>query len=508
MRGSNAARRRAAGADRRSGHEVRGEPRGRRPGRGSGRSAAAGVLVVSAALAGCRFTSPADPYPDPGPPPQRAGSSPAASGSAPAARSGPREPAASGAAAANEPEGQLPDEVFAAIHGEVVLWRTRRRAARSDRARADAGEDDPFAPASFLRRGARPALPHAYFVKVERLEVGGDFDAGGPEEVVVILTGVGRELRAGAAEIDLPSDEVASFSLPGAPLIEVVPSDPVLLDVRIEEEDPHGVERITGTTAPVQIPLAEFGEHGATRAIALAPIESTHWVVVMRRPIVLKGARLHLGLVRVPRRDTLEPVHVGALHTTFAEVLRLPPPRDLAAAAGHGAALRACAARAREAAGRSLHTALRDALGELAHRAERLARQLQIALRASPAAVRGALAELGRAVATIAPRERGPASCQVLFVRAEQLAARGAGLRADADAVSVVADEADALVHAFEDTLVELEAPPPSLFAAVDQLAGYLDAVALEARRELQARRARERMTDDWEDLVEEIEDP
>src|SRR5690606_3478952 len=87
--------------------------------------------------------------------------------------------------------GEVPDDVFAAIHAEVVLWRTRRRAARADQARADLAEGDPFAPASFLRRGARPALAHAYFVRVERVELGGDFDAGGPEEVVVVLTGEG-----------------------------------------------------------------------------------------------------------------------------------------------------------------------------------------------------------------------------------------------------------------------------------------------------------------------------
>ncbi len=408
-----------------------------------------------------------------------------------------------------KPRGEIPAEVVAAVREEIHRWREQRVTQRAEATRAAslAAAGEAHAPASFLRLGGRPARPHAYFVRALSVTIGGDFDTGGEEEVAVLVSSEGVERRAAAAVLDLPSDRVERFVLRSGALLEVVPSDPVTLEVHVIEEDPHAIETITRTPSPVALPLSAFGSQELRVSVPLEPIRAARWVLVLRRDVVLEGGRVELGLLRVPRRDALDRVQQQAVAQVFADLLPLAPPGAPRNAAEHLTLLRACAERAREAVGRSLHTGLRDTLGALSARALRLADQIERAARSDAANLQASLAQLEGALVTISERERGPANTQALFRRAERLANRRPPAPLDSGEVEEVAQETLAVTIRFEDALAELREPPPSLFAAVDQLAHYLDAVRAAATRELEAARAREELADAWDDLEEAIEE-
>jgi len=302
-------------------------------------------------------------------------------------------------------------------------------------------EQTPGRPPTYLQPGD-DAGEEAYFVRVRAAELGGRFDTLGKSEVCFFLDVGGRTVEVGTADLALPEGGVQAFALEHLPWAELVPARTHPLELSVQDRDATEYEFITGTAAPEELAVEDFGPEGEPAALELelTPVRVNEGALLeAKTQRVISGATATLELVRAPRRTAADDASRAAVADAFGPVLAAAAPEDPAAARPLSGLLAAAMDDARAAAGRSTHTYAREVLPDLAERTADVQELAARATAADPVVLRNLQRDVRDALAALAGR---PALPEERRAAAEALAEAELSWPLDAGRLDDLADRA------------------------------------------------------------------
>ncbi len=249
-------------------------------------------------------------------------------------------------------------------------------------------------PASFLTGKSNDS--DAYFMRVDELVIGGEFDASGSEEIVVDIRIDGQSRRLLVCNLDLPSDRLSTFQFKDSEYCELQPKPIQTLEIDVREEDVSKFEWITGTHEAIQLSIDDFGE-SSDRFVVInlndIRLVEKHFFKA-DKVVELQGAQLVLALVRTARRDHADGQSASTVSDTFSMIERDVSLQTPSYVATFVERLAAAAQRASAQAGRSTHTYLRQRLFELSEQASSIQKTAGKVAEADPSKLDWHMSEL------------------------------------------------------------------------------------------------------------------
>ncbi|MBI4617839.1 MAG: hypothetical protein HY720_29775 [Planctomycetes bacterium] len=243
----------------------------------------------------------------------------------------------------------------------------------------------------FVGEGERPAAREAYFVRLVGATIGGNFDELGDEEVCFSIASRGKRILLRRRSLSLARGSVTEYSLPGTPMVELYPEEPIAFVVYVDDVDVTEYERIT--SAECRLTATEFPDRESERTFPAQAIKGSGRT--------LEGASVTLSLVRAPRSDEPDPDTLGTARRLFAGFRAEKEPRTTGEVRELAGSLEAAAREAVVDAGSSLHTYRRNLLAGLARAAGSLAARARELGTAGGDDLRNEQAELAEALARI-----------------------------------------------------------------------------------------------------------
>lgn len=251
----------------------------------------------------------------------------------------------------------------------------------------------------------------AFFVKLTRLVIGGDFDSWGNEDVEVSITVGGQTRRMYRDSLGLPDGRLETFELADEEWHELAPVSPTEVDLAVRDEDGTDWETIAGTPRPLVLEEPAFGAEAAPRAqqVDLGTIRGTRsGFMVASSSFTIPDAAATLVLVRAPRRDGPDDESRRITRAAFEPVLAAAAPKTAREAGALTKLLLDCQERSARAAPRSTHTWVRRTLPKLRQLAVTAGEQAEAAAAADPDRVRAAVVRVREALVEDAKRGLDP----------------------------------------------------------------------------------------------------